>query len=196
MQKEFVTLKLSDIHPYQNNPRINDDAVDDVMESIKQCENLDPIEIDEDNVVLAGHTRLKALQKLKYKETECIRYSGLTEDQKRKYRILSNRTGEKAEWDFDKLKEELESLDFGDFDLGFEFDEEEEPKEIDENPFDDIEKEEIHYGVPYQGNKSRIADVICHILPEGGETCRSVWWWRCNNSLCHAQGQMGKVSVQ
>ena len=104
MQKEFVTLKLSDIHPYQNNPRINDDAVDDVMESIKQCENLDPIEIDEDNVVLAGHTRLKALQKLKYKETECIRYSGLTEDQKRKYRILSNRTGEKAEWDFDKLK--------------------------------------------------------------------------------------------
>ena len=130
MKKEFVTLALSEIIPYENNPRINDEAVGDVVESIKQCENLDPIEIDENNVILAGHTRLKALQELGYTETECIRYSGLTEEQKKKYRLLSNKTGEKAEWDLEKLKMELADLDFGDFDFGFDLPEDEEEVEI------------------------------------------------------------------
>lgn len=119
MQKKFITLKLSDIHPYPNNPRINDTAVDDVIESIKQCGNCDPIEIDEDNIILSGHTRLKALQKLGYTETECVRYTGMTEEQKKKYRLLANKTGEKADWDIDLLEEELKGLDFGDFDFGF-----------------------------------------------------------------------------
>ena len=130
MKKEFVTLALSEIIPYENNPRINDEAVGDVVESIKQCENLDPIEIDENNVILAGHTRLKALQELGYTETECIRYSGLTEEQKKKYRLLSNKTGEKAEWDLEKLKIELADLDFGDFDFGFYLPEDKEKVEI------------------------------------------------------------------
>ena len=130
MKKEFVTLALSEIIPYENNPRINDEAVGDVVESIKQCENLDPIEVDENNIILAGHTRLKALQELGYTETECIRYSGLTEEQKKKYRLLSNKTGEKAEWDFDKLKIELAALDFGEFDFGFDLPEDEEDVEI------------------------------------------------------------------
>ena len=130
MKKEFVTLALSEIIPYENNPRINDEAVGDVVESIKQCENLDPIEIDENNVILAGHTRLKALQELGYTETECIRYSGLTEEQKKKYRLLSNKTGEKAEWDLEKLKIELADLDFGEFDFGFDLPEDEEDVEI------------------------------------------------------------------
>ena len=130
MKKEFVTLALSKIIPYENNPRINDEAVGDVVESIKQCENLDPIEIDENNVILAGHTRLKALQELGYTETECIRYSGLTEEQKKKYRLLSNKTGEKAEWDLEKLKIELADLDFGEFDFGFDLPEDEEDVEI------------------------------------------------------------------
>ena len=130
MKKEFVTLALSEIIPYKNNPRINNEAVGDVVESIKQCENLDPIEIDENNVILAGHTRLKALQELGYTETECIRYSGLTEKQKKKYRLLSNKTGEKAEWDLEKLKIELADLDFGEFDFGFDLPEDEEDVEI------------------------------------------------------------------
>ena len=59
------------------------------------------------------------MQKLGYTETEVIRYSGLTEEQKKKYRLLANKTGEKSGWDFEKLEQELEDLDFGDFDFGF-----------------------------------------------------------------------------
>jgi len=119
IKKEFVTLTLDELIPYENNPRKNEEAIPDTMESIRQCENLDPIEIDENNVILSGHTRLLALQKLGYTETEVIRYSGLTEDQKKKYRLLANKTGEKSGWDFEKLEEELANMDFGGFDFGF-----------------------------------------------------------------------------
>lgn len=119
INKQFKTMSIKDLIPYENNPRINDDAVNDVIASIEQCENLDPIEIDEDNVILSGHTRLKALKKLKYKETEVLQITGLTDEQKRKYRILANKTGERAEWDFNKLEIELADLDFEGYDFDF-----------------------------------------------------------------------------
>ena len=122
MQKEFVTLDLSSIIPYENNPRINEDAVPDVEESMRQCGNIDPIEVDENNVILSGHTRLMALQQLGETETVVLRVTGLSEDQKKKYRILANKTGEKALWDFERLSEELEGLDFGGYEFGFDFD--------------------------------------------------------------------------
>lgn len=119
VKKEFIRLNLSDIKPYENNPRINDDAVADVMESIKQCHDLDPIEIDENNVILSGHTRLKALIELGYTEADCLRYTGLTDAQKRKYRLLANKVAEKAKWDFELLPTELEGLDFEGYDFDF-----------------------------------------------------------------------------
>ena len=119
INKQFKTMSIKDLIPYENNPRINDDAVNDVIASIEQCENLDPIEIDEDNVILPGHTRLKALKKLKYKETEVLQITGLTDEQKRKYRILANKTGERAEWDLNKLEIELADLDFEGYDFDF-----------------------------------------------------------------------------
>lgn len=119
MNKQFLVMALTDIIPYENNPRINDEAVADVVESIRQCENLDPIEVDENNVILSGHTRLKALQELGFEKTEVMKYTGLTEEQKKKYRLLANKTGEKAGWDFGKLEHELADINFGDFDFGF-----------------------------------------------------------------------------
>ena len=67
---KYVKKKLSELKPYENNPRINDEAVDDVVESIRQCSYIAPIVIDEDGVILAGHTRYKALKKLGYKECD------------------------------------------------------------------------------------------------------------------------------
>ena len=138
---EIIKLKITEIKPYEKNPRKNDGAVDAVAESIKQCGYCAPIVIDEDNVILAGHTRLKALKKLKYKECECVRKVGMTEEQKRKYRLLDNKTNELAEWDIDLLKGELDGLDFLDFDFGFDITDLSEPKEVVEDVAPEVDED-------------------------------------------------------
>ena len=110
-------LKLADIKPYENNPRKNDDAVNAVAESIRQCSYITPIIVDEDHVIIAGHTRYKALKALGEESAECLICDGLSEEQKKKYRFLDNKTGEKATWDLMKLEVELEGLDLEGFDF-------------------------------------------------------------------------------
>ena len=138
---EIIKLNINEVIPYPDNPRKNDNAVDAVAESIKQCGYCSPIVIDEDNVILAGHTRLKALKKLKWKEVECVRKTGLTEEQKKKYRILDNKTNELAEWDFDLLEEEIADLDFDGFDFGFDFNSGEDDAEIIEDEVPEVNEE-------------------------------------------------------
>lgn len=118
MELAYVTRSLEDIHPYANNPRNNDEAVDDVAESIRQCGYIAPIVVDEDGVILAGHTRYRALTKLGMKECPVIIAKGLTEEQERKYRLYDNKTAELASWDQRKLAEELSDVDFEGYDFG------------------------------------------------------------------------------
>lgn len=118
-QKELKTLSIDDIHPYARNPRNNADAVEAVMASIRQCKYVAPIIVDENGEILAGHTRFEALKRMGEKEIEVLAVSGLSNEQKRKYRLLDNKTSEFAEWDFDLLAEELDDLDFDDFDFDF-----------------------------------------------------------------------------
>lgn len=115
---KLKTVRLEDIRPYENNPRRNDGAVDAVAESIRQCGYVAPIVVDEEMVILAGHTRYKALTRLGHTTAKVLIAEGLSEEQKRKYRILDNKTGEIAEWDKDLLNIELEGLDFDGFDFG------------------------------------------------------------------------------
>lgn len=117
MIKSMTTLPIEQIKPYENNPRLNDDAVEAVRKSMEQCGYIAPIVVDENGVVLAGHTRLKALKEMGAKECEVLEVAGLSDDEKRKYRLLDNKTKELALWDFDKLAEELEGLDFDDLEL-------------------------------------------------------------------------------
>jgi ParB-like chromosome segregation protein Spo0J len=122
---KYVKKKLSDIKPYENNPRINDEAVEDVAESIRQCSYIAPIILDENGVILAGHTRYKALNRLGYKDCEVIVVDNLTEEQKKKYRLYDNKTGELSTWNQKKLNEELFDVDFCGYDFGQPKDEEE-----------------------------------------------------------------------
>lgn len=138
---KLVTKKLAEIIPYENNPRINDQAVDAVAENIKQCGYVQRIVVDENGVILAGHTRFKALQQLGYEQVEVAVAEGLTEEQKKKYRLLDNKTNELAAWDFEKLDEELSCLDFGDFDFGFSISQEADAESMDDLFEDAPEKE-------------------------------------------------------
>lgn len=117
---ELVKLKLSEIIPYERNPRkITEKAVNDCAESIRQCGYKARIIVDENNVIIAGHTRLQALQKLGWKEVEVQRETDMSEEQKRKYRLLDNKTAENGAWDFELLDWETQDLDFEGYDFGF-----------------------------------------------------------------------------
>lgn len=121
IKKELIRLEVEKLVPYERNPRkIPQEAIDDVKESYRQCGVIDPIEIDENNVILSGHTRRLAALELNIKEVDVLRVTGLTEKQKRKYRLLANKTGEKSRWDYELLDWELEDLDFEGYDFGFE----------------------------------------------------------------------------
>ncbi|MEE1049338.1 MAG: ParB N-terminal domain-containing protein, partial [Clostridia bacterium] len=133
MIKEYITVNIKSLKPYKNNPRKNDEAVPAVQESIKQCGYITPIVVDENLEIMAGNTRYKALLG-NADEIQVLQVSGLTDEQKRKYRLLDNKVGEVATWDFDKLELELEGLDFDDYDFGFELNlDDNEPQEIEED---------------------------------------------------------------
>lgn len=165
MNKELKTVKLTEIKPYENNPRHNDNAVDAVKESIKQCEYIAPIIVDENMVILAGHTRLKALQTLDRKEAVVLIVSGLTSEQKRKYRLLDNKTNEFAGWDIDLLELELSDLDFDGFDFGFDIESAEEQQEIKEVEY----HEKISVVIDCENDEE--AEAIFTQLTEEGYKC-------------------------
>ena len=119
MEKKYIEIDIADLVPYDKNPRRNDMAVDDVAESMEQVGYITPIVIDENRQILAGETRCKALKKRRVKRDKVLQVFGLTEEQKKKYRLLDNKVGEIAEWDPELLAGELEEVDFGDFDFGF-----------------------------------------------------------------------------
>ena len=114
---EIVYKGIGEIRPYENNPRKNDGAVDAVAASIREFGWKVPVVIDKDGVIVAGHTRYKAAQKLGIDRIPCIVADDLTEEQVRAYRLADNKVGELAEWDFDALGEELGQLDFSGIDM-------------------------------------------------------------------------------
>jgi ParB-like chromosome segregation protein Spo0J len=121
-----MNIKNSDISkiiPYARNPRKNDSAISKVMASLKEFGFQQPIVVDKDNVIIVGHTRYLAAQKLGIKEIPVQVAEHLTEAQCKAYRIADNKVGEIAEWDNELLRLEFEDLENFDYDLdltGFE----------------------------------------------------------------------------
>lgn len=102
---------IEDIKPYPRNPRKNDHAVDAVAKSIREFDFNQPIVVDRHGVIIAGETRYKAALKLGLKQVPVLVASHLTPEQVKAYRIADNKTGEIAEWDHDRLVQELVELE-------------------------------------------------------------------------------------
>ena len=121
---DIIKTPINKVIPYARNPRKNDLAVDKVAASIKEFGFRQPIVVDSEYVVIAGHTRLQAAQKLELHEVPVHIADSLTEQQVKAYRIADNRVSQESEWDLDLLKLELQDLQ--DIDLsvtGFDTDE-------------------------------------------------------------------------
>lgn len=144
---EIVYKKINELKPYENNSRTHDESqIKQICESIKEYGWTNPVLIDENNMIIAGHGRVEGGKKLNIKEVPCIVLSGLTEAQKKAYVIADNKMALNAGWNEELLKTELENLKELDFDLeltGFNIDEldelfkeDEEEQEIVEDDFD------------------------------------------------------------
>jgi DNA modification methylase len=109
--------KPSEIKPYPGNPRVNDSAVEAVARSLNEFGFRQPIVVDEEGVVIVGHTRLKAAEKLGLAEVPVHVAKGLTAEQIKAYRLADNKTSELSEWDYELLAMELTGLQEMDYDL-------------------------------------------------------------------------------
>lgn len=155
---EIVNKKITEIRPYEKNPRINDDSVEAVARSIEEFGFKVPIVIDADGVIVTGHTRLKAAKYLGLDEVPCIVASDLTKAQIKAFRLADNKVGETSYWDMDLLSSELDDLEniFDMSDFGFElFDEE-----------DDYDEEEARHQQNANATQERVENIlnlgVCH----------------------------------
>ncbi len=148
--------KTSDLIPYENNPRNNDEAVEYVANSIEKFGFKVPIILDKDGVIVAGHTRLKAAQQLGMETVPCIIADDLTPEQIKAFRLADNKVAEMSGWDFTKLDEELEKVTF-DFNMSdFGFTEKENDEPLTDDFFHDVEpteKKHKHITCPFCGKE-------------------------------------------
>ena len=107
---EIINKNISELIPYDNNPRFNEKAVEAVANSIKEFGFKVPVVIDKKNVIVAGHTRLKACKKLGIKEIPCIIADDLSETQIKAFRLADNKVAEAASWNLEQLGLELSEI--------------------------------------------------------------------------------------
>lgn len=122
-QVEVKNIKIDELKAYEHNPRnIGQNAIDAVAHSIQDFGFQQPIVVDQDKVIIVGHTRLLAAKQLGLKEVPVVVASDLSKAKADAFRLADNKTGELADWDFQELEKELDALtaDFEMEDYGFE----------------------------------------------------------------------------
>jgi DNA modification methylase len=133
---QVVMKKITSLLEYDNNPRHNEEAIEAVANSIREFGFKVPIVISSDNIIIAGHTRLKASVSLGLEEVPCIIADDLNEEQIKAFRLADNKTAELATWDLSKLEEELSHIDMDMLQFGFEEMEELLPDNATDDDFD------------------------------------------------------------
>lgn len=161
-------MDINLIIPYENNPRNNDKAVEAVANSIREFGFKVPIIIDKNNVIIAGHTRLKAAKKLGLTDVPVVKADDLTEDQVKAFRLADNKVSEIASWNEDLLLEELKAINLDMTQFNFE-----EPLEITEEEDFNIDDavDSISNPVTNQGELWKLGN---HLLLCGDSTTDDV----------------------
>ena len=125
LSKKIVNIPIHEIKDYDKNNKVHTkETIQELVENYKAVGIIDPIFIDENYVILAGHKRLLAAKKCKLKEVECYLVEGLDEAQKKIYRIASNKLTQNSQWDEYNLQQELYDIEksYNVDALGFNFD--------------------------------------------------------------------------
>lgn len=134
MKLKIEYVEVNKLVPYEKNTRIHKDYdVSQIMESINQFGFVDPVGIWKGNVIIEGHGRVEAAKKLGLDKVPCIRLDNLTDEQRRSYAIIHNKTAEYSFWNFEMLKDELADLDDSAFNVTFDL------------PFE-VPEEDVNYG--------------------------------------------------
>ena len=146
IQHDYIQVDINAIKPYENNARLHSSIqINQIMQSIKEFGFTNPLIIDTEYNLIAGHGRLEALKQLGIDEVDCIRLDHLTDEERKAYTLAHNKLTMNTDFDIDILRTELENLKELDFDLdltGFNVDElddifqVEEEQEIVEDDFD------------------------------------------------------------
>ena len=113
--RTIENLKVSDIKPYESNPRNSELSLPKVKDSIKNFGFNQPILVDNNKIIITGHTRYKAAKELGLESIPCITVTDLSEEQIRAYRIADNKVGQDSSWDVSLLKAELQRLRLDNF---------------------------------------------------------------------------------
>ena len=156
----IVEKRIDEIKPYENNPRVNDDAVEYVAESIKAFGWKQPIVVDKNGVIIAGHTRYKAAKQLGLETVPVLIADDLTPDEVKAYRLADNKVSDFSSWDNKLLLEELDDIPddlFTGFDVSEIFD-----KFLDESDNDAVELNEAGttYEVTFRSEDMRKIETI------------------------------------
>ena len=145
MEDNLKYLNVSDLIPYENNPRNNDEAVDYVAKSIEEFGFKVPIVVDKNNIVVAGHTRLKASKKLGLEKVPVIIANDLSDEKIKAFRVADNKVAEIAVWKEEELHQELTELEEMLFDMtefGFDSIGELNEEDVEEDDFEIVEPKE------------------------------------------------------
>lgn len=143
---KIENINILELHEYKKNAKKHDEIqINNVMQSIKEFGMVQPIVIDQNNTIIIGHCRFRALKRLKWEEVPCVRIENLSENEINKLRLLDNKLNE-SEWNFDLLSDQLEEIDWSDFDIDWGLDDflkEDEKLEIIEDEAPDVKDTSI-----------------------------------------------------
>lgn len=167
----IITYQLTDIKPYDNNPRNNEEAVQYVANSIQEFGFKVPIVIDKDGVIAAGHTRYKAAQQLGLDKVPCIVADDLTPEQIKAFRLADNKTAEIATWDIEKYSIEVQELEMFDMTLyGFDEESEESAEPTEREDLSDKVGETFEIIIECENEEEQ--ETVYNKLVEDGFKCR------------------------